>query len=93
MVALGRMKTEVAELVERPVFFADAVELADELLDVAGRVPVALLPLVFFAVEVFLLVGKGGVFTQLKARIDAVHRGEQGGEDRPDLKGGAAALL
>ena len=38
VVALRRVEPEVAELVERPVFFADAVELGDELLDVARRV-------------------------------------------------------
>ena len=60
-------EAEVAELLEFGVGIPEAVQLAEQVFDVAGRVPVALFPLVLFAVEVLFFVWNSRIFAELKA--------------------------
>ncbi|MEY5014339.1 MAG: hypothetical protein RIS92_697 [Verrucomicrobiota bacterium] len=60
-------EAEVAELLEFGVGIPEAVQLAEQVFDVAGRVPVALFPLVLFAVEVLFFVWNSRIFAEFKA--------------------------
>src|SRR3954454_7915877 len=59
VVVPGVQEQHVAEVPQRRIAPADAVELADVVLNVAGPVEVPGLQLVFLRVEVFLLAGHG----------------------------------
>ena len=65
-------KRRFAGLLKRRVLVADAIELRDVGLDVAGLVPVALPDLVLLGIQIFLVAGDGFVLEQLEPAIDAV---------------------
>src|SRR2546428_1115781 len=69
-------KAEIARLQERRIVFADPVEAADVVLDVAGLVPVAHLELVFLRVEIFLLAGNRLPPRQRGGGVDAAIGGK-----------------
>src|SRR5262245_60246845 len=70
VVDLGEV--QVAGLQQCGIALPDAIEPRDVVLDVAGRVPVAHLELVFLRIEVLLLSRDWRVLKQLESVVDAV---------------------
>src|SRR4029079_16877618 len=68
---VDRKEAQLAGLLQRRVFPARAVEIADVGLDVARLVPVPHLDLVFFGIEVFLATRNWIVFQKLETVVDA----------------------
>src|ERR1700682_4530350 len=69
---IDRNKAQIACLLQRRVFPAGAVEIADIGLDIAGLVPIPHLDLVFFGIEIFLAAWYGFVFEKFESVADAV---------------------
>ncbi len=86
-------EAQLAGLLQRRVFAADAVEFADIGLDVVRPVPVAHLDLVFFGIQIFLPARNCVVLQQLEAIIDAVAARQRGGERDTGLEHPALAAL
>src|ERR1700694_3590453 len=65
-------EAQIACLLQRRIFPAGAVEIADIGLDIARLVPIPHLDLVFFGIEIFLAAWYGFVFEKFKSVADAV---------------------
>src|SRR5688500_16023435 len=87
------MEADVVVKLQGTVLAASAVEFAQEALDVAGRMPVALHELELLRVEVLLTSRKGAAFTEFIARIHAPVRAEQSSKRGADLEDGRALVL
>src|SRR5262249_10336934 len=70
----------------RRIPMAEPVDACDELLDVAGSVPVAVAVLVFLRVGVFLCAWNRGRFAQFETAVDAVIGAQRGGEEQASLE-------
>src|SRR5262249_43743958 len=86
IVVVDLQELQVAGLLKRAVVTTDLVQPADIILDVARRVPVARLDLVFLGVEIFLAPRDGLVLEQLEAVVDAVVRRQRRGKREARLE-------
>src|ERR1700719_4258508 len=76
---IGVIEPQVIVKMQRPIFFSDLIQARNPVLDVARRVPVALLELVLFRIEIFLASSERSVFAQFVSAVDAVQTREGGG--------------
>src|SRR5438105_11653259 len=65
-------KAQIAGLLQGVIALTQSVERRDVIADVPGLVPVAVLELVFFRVEIFLAAEERFVLEQLEAAVDTV---------------------
>src|SRR5437588_750481 len=79
-------ETQVARLLQGRIGSANAIYLSDIALDIARPIPIPALELVFLGIEVLLPSRYRLVFEQLEAVVDAVARGQRGGEHEPRLE-------
>src|SRR5215211_8760407 len=86
-------EAEIARLQKRGVLFADPVEPADIVGDVAGLVPVAHFDLVFLRVQVLLLARNGLMLQELEAVADPVIGGKRRGQRDARLEDPGLARL
>jgi hypothetical protein len=70
----GVVEAQIVELMEGRILAAHPVHRGDQVLDVAGPVPIPDLVFVFLGVEILLGPRHGRVLAQLEAVIDAVDR-------------------
>src|SRR4029077_17727706 len=58
----------------------------DKIFDIAGRVPIALLKLILFRIEVFFAPGQSGVFAELEPAVNPIDARQRGSQDRANHK-------
>src|SRR6266496_4960915 len=73
-VIVGVVKSQIGVHLERAIFLPDLVYSRDPVFDVSRRVPIALLKLIFFGIEILLATRQSLFLAQFVAAIDAVKR-------------------
>src|SRR5437763_3712956 len=84
---------KVEKLLQSRVFPPKLIEDRDLLLNVARRIPIPHLVLVFLGMKVFLAPRNGGVLAQLEPVVDAVDWRQRRRQHQPDAERRPAALL
>ena len=92
-VVVGGIKFQVGEIAHRRVVGADLVDQTHIRLDVARRVKIAVLQLVFFAVEVFVLGRKPVCLAEFKPRIHSPVARQGPRQDHPRPKARATGSV
>src|SRR5437867_1227414 len=71
-VVVGVIESQVIIKAESAICPPDLIETRNPIFDVSGRVPITLLELILFRIEIFLASWKSFVLTQLVSAVDAV---------------------
>src|SRR5262249_6509555 len=92
-VVVGGIETQVVVKLKRTICPPNPVQARDPVLDVAGRVPIALFELILFRIEILLPAGQRFILAKFVSAVDAVKRRKRRSQNNADDECRAPAVL